>query len=64
MVDFPVPVFAAMKVGASRVILLSLDSIEDIKSKDNKWKNKLVSENVVQSTLHFQRRTQKLSNAK
>ena len=34
--------------------------IEVIKTKDNAWKNKLVSENVVQSTLHFQKRTQKL----
>ena len=34
--------------------------IDEIKSKDNKWKNKLVSENVVQSTLHFEKRTQKL----
>ena len=34
--------------------------LEVISSKDNKWKNKLVSENVVQSTIHFQKRTQKL----
>ena len=34
--------------------------IEVIRNKDSKWKNKLVGENVVQSTLHFQKRTQKL----
>ena len=34
--------------------------IDDIKRKDNKWKNKLVGDNVVQSTIHFQKRTQKL----
>ena len=35
-------------------------SIEFIKSKDSSWKNKLVSENVVQSTMHFAKRTRKL----
>ena len=34
--------------------------MEDIRNKDAKWKNTLVSGNVVQSTVHFQKRTQKL----
>ena len=38
-------------------IKVSLQFIED---QDNSWKNKLVSENVVQSTLHFNKRTEKL----
>ena len=30
--------------------------IDDIKKKDKTWRNMLVSENVVQSTLHFEKR--------
>ena len=35
-------------------------SIDFIKQKSPSWKNKLVSENVTQSTLHFNKRTEKL----
>ena len=35
-------------------------SIEYIKQKDRAWRNKLVTENVVQSTMHFVKRTSKL----
>merc|ERR1711923_596413 len=34
--------------------------IEEIRQKPSTWKNKLISENVVQSTLHFAKRTDKL----
>ena len=35
-------------------------SIEEIKKKTPAWKNKLISENVTQSTLHFAKRTDKI----
>ena len=35
-------------------------SIEFIKDQESSWKNKLVSENVVQSTMHFSKRTNKI----
>ena len=35
-------------------------SLDFIKAQDSSWKNKLVSENVVQSTMHFAKRTEKL----
>ena len=35
-------------------------SIEFIKDQESSWKNKLVSENVVQSTMHFCKRTNKI----
>ena len=35
-------------------------SIEVIREQTSAWKNKLISENVVQSTLHFAKRTDKL----
>ena len=35
-------------------------SIEFIKKQSSAWKNKVISENVVQSTLHFAKRTDKL----
>ena len=35
-------------------------SIDFIKQKSPSWKNKLISENVTQSTLHFNKRTEKL----
>ena len=35
-------------------------SLQFIEDQDSSWKNKLVSENVVQSTLHFNKRTEKL----
>ena len=34
--------------------------LDFIRKQDNAWKNKIVSENVVQSTLHFAKRTEKL----
>ena len=35
-------------------------TLDFIKSQDNAWKNKLVSENVVQSSMHFSKRVSKL----
>ena len=35
-------------------------SIQEIKKKTPAWKNKLISENVTQSTLHFAKRTDKI----
>ena len=35
-------------------------TLDFIKSQDNSWKNKLVSENVVQSSMHFSKRVSKL----
>ena len=35
-------------------------SLEFIRSQDQAWKSKLVSENVVQSTLHYSKRVNKL----
>ena len=35
-------------------------SIEFIQNQEYSWKNKLVSENVVQSTVHFSKRTSKI----
>ena len=35
-------------------------SLDFIRKQDSSWKNKLVSENVVQSTMHFAKRTEKL----
>ena len=35
-------------------------SIEFIEKQTSAWKNKIISENVVQSTLHFAKRTDKL----
>ena len=37
-------------------------TIEFIKAQSQAWKNKLLSENVVQSTLHFSKRTDKIMN--
>ena len=34
--------------------------LPEIESKSTAWKNKLISENVVQSTIHFARRTDKI----
>ena len=34
--------------------------LETVKNKDTAWKNKLVSKNVVQSTIHFSKRTDKI----
>ena len=35
-------------------------SIQFIREKSNAWQNKIISENVVQSTLHFSKRTDKI----
>lgn len=35
-------------------------SMDEIKQKPSAWKNKLISENVTQSTLHFAKRTDKI----
>ena len=35
-------------------------SIDWIKRQPSAWKNKLISENVVQSTLHFSKRKEKI----
>ena len=34
--------------------------LQEVESKSTAWKNKLISENVVQSTIHFARRTDKI----
>ena len=35
-------------------------SLEFIRGKTNAWRNKIISENVVQSTVHFSKRTDKI----